>query len=166
MELTSDEFKRIFSKSGHRMTPKGRPIIDPLLLTNGDSVLAKPNRKVKNAVKVFDAHGNVIADSGWEYLCRKEFENAGLVFDFKRSFGLLPTIKSEGLGTLRMRKWTPDFCFERHRIVADSKGHVTEMAKIKVHMFLFKYQDWSVFFLKNKSELFTFINYIKQIETE
>lgn len=166
MKLSAEEFKALFAKAGNKMTAKGRPIIDLSLIKETAESLPKANRRVLNANKVVDLQGNVLADSKWEHRCKSVLEDAGLEFEFQRRFELLPTVRDKKTGTLRARKWTPDFCFERFKIVADAKGYMTEMAKIKVHLFLHFYPEWDVYLLKNKSDLFTFINYIKQIQNE
>lgn len=181
MKLSTDEFKKLFESSGRKMSSKGRPIIDLELKSEGSKktgyktyigtdgksfVCEKTNRKVMNAVKVYDEQGVKQADSGWEYTCKQEMLNAGLEFEEQKKFFLLPTKKRTGLPTLKMRSWTPDFTFEKHKIVADAKGYVTEMARIKIHLFLHLYYDWDVVLLSDKSNLFTFINKIKQLENE
>ena len=177
MKLTAAEFSKLFKESGSKVSPKGRPIIDlevkpegsiktgykTYIGTDGKSfVCEKTNRKVMNAVKVYDEQGVKQADSGWEYTCKQEMLNAGLEFEEQKKFLLLPTKKRTGLPTLKMRSWTPDFTFEKYKIAADAKGYVTEMARIKIHMFLVMYPDWSVVLIKNKNDLNTFIHKLKK----
>ena len=112
MKLSAEEFNRLFSKSGYKTNAKGRPVIDISLFADAGDVNMNINRRVLNASKVKDAEGNVLADSKWEYRCKGEMDDAGLRYDFQRSFELLPTLRAENFGTLRRRKWSPDFTFE------------------------------------------------------
>ena len=129
MKLTSGEFRALFKAGGGRVSGRGRPVIDLGAVYGGDGLGNVPvNRKVRNARKVLSSGGQVLADSQWEYRCRQVIEESGLVFVFQRKFELLPTVRTEGLGVLRKRTWTPDFTFEKEKVVADAKGFMTEMA--------------------------------------
>ncbi len=122
------------------------------------------NRKVRNAQKQYDEHGKKIADSKWELNCLRIMQYEGLDnFETQKEFELLPTIRSNCLErTLSKRKWCIDFVFEDLKIVADSKGFTTEVARLKRHIFLHRYPDWEVYFLKDRRGLMNFIYKVKQ----
>lgn len=155
MKLSANQFRDLFAKSGYKTNSKGRPIIDI------DGIYGEPNKKVKNAKKVISPGGEVLADSKWEYHCKNELERHRIAFEFQKAFNLLPTVKTKP-NTLKKRKWTPDFVFAEHKIVADAKGHITEMARIKIHLFHIVYPDWEVVILKTKKDLSEFIDRMKQ----
>lgn len=159
MKLSAEEFRRLFAQSGGKMTAKGRPVIDLESIYN-----PKENKKVRGAVQVLGDDGQVLADSKFEYACKQIIEESGLEMDFQRSFDLLPTIRREGLKTLRKRVWKPDFTFDRHRLVADAKGHITEIAKLKIHLFLYLYPEWKVVIFKNRNDVYNLIKTLKQYE--
>jgi hypothetical protein len=52
--------------------------------------------------------------------------------------------------------------FEDLKIVADAKGFITDMARIKIQLFAWLYPDWEVFLIKNKNDLQELITKIKQ----
>lgn len=164
MELSAEDFRKLFTEGGSKVTAKGRPVIDLLGLYGSTDIIKKGNRKVMNATPVHDAQGNKLADSKWEYRCKNTMEDAGLKFEFQKKFLLLPTTRQQGMRTLKKRTWAPDFVFEDHQIVADAKGHITEMARIKIQLFLYLYPGWKVYLIITPSDLFTFINQIKQIK--
>lgn len=159
MKLSAEEFKRLFAQSGGKMTAKGRPVIDLESIYN-----PKENKKVRGAVQVLGDDGRVLADSKFEYACKQIIEESGLEMDFQRSFDLLPTIRRKSSQTLRKRVWKPDFTFEKYRIVADAKGHITEVAKLKIHLFLYLYPEWDVVIFKNRSDVYNLIKTLKQHE--
>lgn len=158
MKMKASEFREKFLKAGAK-TVKGRPFI-PEDVFGPDTT----NRKVRNARKVYDEKGNVLADSKWEYTVLKMLETARLAFEKQRKFELIPTtrpIKNIGK-TLSKRSWKPDFCFEKEKIVADAKGHTTEMARIKIQLFLHLYPGWDIWILKNKEDVFELIHHLKK----
>lgn len=161
MKLSAYEFRKLFAQSGGKMTARGRPIIDI-----SEIFSARENKKVRGAKKVIGDSGEVLADSRLEYSCKLIIEESGLEMDFQRCFDLLPTIRREGLPTLRKRIWKPDFTFEKHHVVADAKGHVTEVAKLKIHLFLYLYPDWDVVILRNKNDVYNLIKTLKQNEQD
>lgn len=122
------------------------------------------NRKVRNAQKQYDEHGKKIADSKWELTCLRKMQYEGIGnFEMWKEFDLLPTIRGEFLKrTLKKRTWTPDFVFDDLKIVADAKGHITEMARIKMQIFLWVYPEWEVYLIQNREELMNFIYKVKQ----
>jgi hypothetical protein len=122
-----------------------------------------PNKKVRNAKKQFDHNGEKIADSKWELQCLRMLEMAGLKPEKQRAFEILPTTRDRGLKrTLGKRSWHPDFTFDDLRIVADAKGWITEMARIKIQLFLFRYFQWEVYQLKNEADVYELIQIIKE----
>lgn len=159
MKLSADEFRKLFAQGGGKMTARGRPIIDL-----EEIFKSRPNKKVIGATKVLGESGEVLADSRLEYSCKQIIEESGLEMEFQRSFDLLPTLKKSNMKTLRKRVWKPDFTFERHRLVADAKGHITEIARLKIHLFLYLYPDWIVVILKNKSDVYNLIKMLKDHE--
>lgn len=165
MKLSAEQFQELFQKSGGKMTSKGRPIINLEVLYGKPEKAFKGNRKVMNAMKVVDQEGRVLADSRWEYMCKEILKECNVDFTFQQKFELLPTIRRESLPTLRKRVWSPDFTFHRHKLVADAKGHITEVAKLKIHLFLYLYPEWDVVLLQNKNQLYNLIKNLKEHES-
>jgi hypothetical protein len=123
------------------------------------------NRKVRNAKKHYDENGVKIADSTWELSCKNTLLLHGIKFDFQKKFDLIPTIKRNWLKrTLAKRTWTPDFVFEDLKIVADAKGFITDMARIKIQLFAWLYPDWEVFLIKNKNDLQELLKKVKPLD--
>jgi hypothetical protein len=116
-----------------------------------------------SATKVYDDQGNKIADSKWEHTCTRMLNMACVAFEPQRKFEILPTVRGRGSkNTLARRTWTPDFTFEDLKIVADAKGWVTEMAKIKIHLFLHIYPQWEVYSLKTPKDVHELIQIVKE----
>ena len=170
-QMTAKEFKEKWEKEGNKTNSKGRPILNqlqelPLKSKDSQDYSKSPlleNKKVRGATKVYDEKGVKIADSKWEYTCMRMLETAGLKPEKQRRFEILPTIKDRGCKrTLSKRTWSPDFTFEDLKIVADAKGWTTEMARIKMHMFLDKYFLWEVYVLKTEKDVYDLIEIIKE----
>ena len=160
MKMDANTFRKMFAQSGGK-TRKGRPVIDSLYIKEHEM----GNRHVRGAKKVYDESGNKIADSRWEHTCLEALRSSGIPFDSQRRFKLLDKIRSKAMAkTLRSRTWTPDFTFEQYKIVADAKGFTTQVAKLKIHMFLDKYPEWDVVLLYNLNDLYNFINMLKRAE--
>ena len=158
-KLTSEEFKQLWAKSGNIMV-KGRPVLPDEVFEN---IPEKKNKRVMNAQKVYDGEGEKLADSKWEYRAMKMLEMAGVTFDAQQRFDLLPTTKSwKGHNTMRKRTWTPDFTFEDLKIVADAKGHITEMGKLKMQIFQYVYPDWKIWVLNKPTDVEKLIQYINE----
>ncbi len=165
-KISSKEFQKIFKESGGILNSKGRPIISPHLLDKGTKKVPAQaeNRRVKNATKVFDSEGKKIADSKWELKCKVAMEQAGLKFEFQKKFLLLPTMRRKGLKrALSKKSWTADFVFEDLKIVADAKGFMTDVAPITIKLFCFRYPEYDIYILNNKTDLYNFINEIKKM---
>ncbi len=163
IKIDAATFKKMLAESGGK-TRKGRPVIDALCLDSMEEK-DKGNRHVRGAKKVYDDKGNKLADSRWEYTCLQAIKGSGLWFEAQRKFLLLETRRSRGMAkTLRLRTWSPDFTFADHYIVADAKGFTTQIAKLKMHMFLDKYPEWDIYLLKNLNDLYNFINMLKRME--
>ena len=122
------------------------------------------NKKVRNAKKHYDESGKKIADSTWELTCKNILTQHGISFQFQEKFDLIPTVKRSWLPrTLSRRTWSPDFVFPELKIVADAKGHITEMARIKVHLFCWLYPDWECYLIKTKKDLYSLIEKLKNV---
>ncbi len=160
MKMDADTFRELFAKSGGK-TIKGRPVIDSLFMEQKE----QGNRHVKNAKKVYNESGQKIADSRWEHTCHEALKASDIPFEPQRKFILLEKIRSKWMGkTLRTRSWTPDFTFEQFKVVADAKGFTTQVAKLKMHLFLEKYAEWDIVLLYNLNDLYNFINLLKRAQ--
>jgi hypothetical protein len=161
MKMDTATFRELFAKSGGQLK-KGRPVIDMSYMKQEKEPV---NKHVRGATKVYDDQGNKLADSKWEHKCLIAIKESGLPYSLQQTFGLLDKRISKGMNkTLRKRTWTPDFVFEKHKIVADAKGWTTQIAKLKIHMFLDKYPDWDIYVLKDLNDLYNFIAMLKRME--
>jgi len=166
--VTAARFKEMWGKAGNKTNSRGRPILpcfDYGADLKGESLgsLDGPvaNRKVRNAKKQFDINGDKIADSKWELQCLEMLEAAGLRPEKQRAFEILPAISGRGLKrALNKRRWHPDFTFPELKVVADAKGWVTEIARVKIHIFMDKYPGWAVYQLKTREDVYSFIDVV------
>jgi len=164
--LSAQEFRELFKASGSKVSSKGRPIIDIDKIYADPMAKPKGNRKVKNAEKVYGDDGEKLADSKWEYRIKSILDHQKIGYDFQRKFELLPTLRREGQKTMQKTTWTPDFTFEDVKIVADAKGHMTEMGWMKIKMFSYFYPDWDVIIINKVGkveELIAKINMKKRV---
>ena len=173
VRLTAKEFLERWTKSGAKMSSKGRPIM-PDLQEDGMSfpksesaeeslTHPQPNKKVRNAKKHYDETGKLIAHSTWELQCLRMLQMVGLEPEQQRAFEILSKVRGRGLKrSLGKRTWSPDFTFDDLKIVADAKGWTTEMARIKIHLFLEKYNEWEVYILKTEKDVYDLIEIIKE----
>ena len=123
------------------------------------------NQKVKGATPVYDGSGKKVADSKLENRVRNIFLTQGLKFKQGIKYDIIPTIRRECIGrTLRKRTWMPDFVFEDVKTVVDAKGHITEIAKIKIQLFLHLYPDWNVYIVSNNTEALNIAQKIKSLK--
>lgn len=116
------------------------------------------NKKVKGATKV-EAYG-LKFDSKLELYMYDLLLDSGISFEFQTTFELQPKFKSSTGKTVRAITWRPDFVIEGYNIVVDTKGYATDVAKLKVKMFMKQNNHW-LFLVKNKKQANDFVLLLK-----
>ena len=108
------------------------------------------NARVKNAKKI--QIGDVKFDSKLEGYAYQIFQGMGFTFEHQFPFVLQEKCRFHG-EAVREIKWITDFCFPEHKIVVDTKGYPTEIAKLKIKMFKFQHPNYTLFLPKNQKEV-------------
>ncbi len=155
---TAEEWRRMNETGQIKVGKKGR-LQEVPLPEDYKAVLEKSkqpmlNKRVRNAQKVYDKDGKVLADSKLEYRLKSYLETLKIPFEFQRVFILCPKTKCKLTDkTIRPLTWKIDFVFNDRKLAIDAKGFVTEIAKIKYKVFKLTYPDWDIVFVKNINEL-------------
>jgi len=124
---------------------------------------AKPNAKIKNATKL--VVDGVKFDSRLEYYMYTLLKEAGIEFEFQKTFILQPKFRYRTENVRAICKIV-DFHLESRNIILETKGFANDVSPIKHKMLKFALLNEygispNVVMVKNKQECVEFIENIK-----
>jgi hypothetical protein len=161
--MTSEQFREALNNGSIKVGTKGKLkdkglkqlFRDPMKLPTTE------NKRVRNAKKVLDIEGNVIADSKLEFQLKSALQTLKINFTFQEKFILIPKCYDRYTKkNIQETSWTIDFVFKEKKVAVDCKGWTTEIAKLKMKLFRSIFSEWDIIFVKNLNELMKAIEFI------
>lgn len=161
--ITSEQFREQLNNGTIFLGKKGKLRTKSLekLMRDPIKLPSTENKRVKNAKKVLDIEGNVIADSKLEFQLKNALQILKINFTFQKRFLLIPKCYDNYTKkNIQETGWTIDFIFDDKKVAIDCKGWTTEIAKMKMKLFRYCFPEWDIIFVKNITELMKAIEFI------